>query len=220
MLGAVSGSDPVPNVTTCSVCGAPWPPEGSPGGCPECGATSKTVYIEVADELNLADALETKATPGDQSQDWKGRWADLTRDVERLEAPRDSELSNDNILSAARELLSFYIRAYHLKDALRADSTSHGVTKNQIETAIDNDADLALLADLANLDKHLKLDRDPRSGDVPVIGPAHGIRAGSGEAGWRLEMEITHRGQVHDGLLVARASVEAWRRLLTSWGLA
>src|SRR5215211_8783845 len=45
------------------------------------------------------------------------------------------------------------------KDALIAASGPHGVTASTIEAAITNDPDLALLADLANIDKHLKLSR-------------------------------------------------------------
>ena len=46
--------------------------------------------------------------------------------------------------------------------------------KSDIEAAINRDPDLALLADLANLDKHVTLDNTPRSGDVLAIGPCSG----------------------------------------------
>ena len=80
------------------------------------------------------------------------------------------------------------------------------------------DGTLALLADLANLEKHVKLNRPPRSGDVPTIN-VEGLQRGSGEGGWRLKATITHQGTTLDGLDVVSAVVESWRRQLKSWGL-
>src|SRR5215211_233346 len=61
------------------------------------------------------------------------------------------------------------------KDALIAASGPHGVTASTIEAAITNDPDLALLADLANIDKHFKLSRPARSGHAPAQ-PVQGKR--------------------------------------------
>lgn len=120
---------------------------------------------------------------------------------------------------ARDELHSFYIECYHLKDALIVEASTLGITKRQVEDAITADPVLALLADLANLDKHAKLNTSKhpaRSGHVPAIGHASGA---SNSAGWRLELPIIHAGTERDGLDVARQAVEAWRRLLTGWKL-
>jgi hypothetical protein len=72
---------------------------------------------------------------------------------------------------------------------LKAEGAVAGGT---VEQAITSDPNLALLADLANLDKHFKLSRAPRSGDVPTI-TVKGVQPGSGEGGWRLEATIAPR---------------------------
>jgi hypothetical protein len=157
--------------------------------------------------------------PGGQTQVWRRRWADVEEQLPRLLAPREEELSGFAIHAARAELLSFFVRSYHIKDALCLEASPLGLSRKTIEGAITADADLALLADLANLDKHLRLDRRPRSGSVPVIEEASGVRAGSGRNGWRLELPIRHCGTVRNGLEVATATTSAWRALLESWGL-
>jgi hypothetical protein len=128
-------------------------------------------------------------------------------------------LSGDAVLDARRQLLAFYVHAYHLKDALKADAGTLGLRKSQIEGAINADPALALLADLANLDKHFKLTQRARSGVAPHIRDAQGSQDNSGEGGWRLEQMIEHRGTELDGLTVAKDAVAAWERWLTKWGL-
>lgn len=221
---------------TCSVCGAPWPPEGSPGGCPECGATSRDVSIGPAVEVDTAQPLRASkavqigpAIEVDTARplyiegisvahprDWKQRWDEILRDLASLDAPRTNEPSRENILEAGRELGTFFVRANELRDALSADPTPT-VTKGQIQTALKKDGNLALLADLANVIKHVKLDKPPWSGQAPSITRYSALRAGSGESWW-LKYEIVHGG-LRDGLQVARDSVEAWRRQLSGWGL-
>jgi len=96
-----------------------------------------------------------------------------------------------------------------MKDALKAEAPSLGLQPKMIETAIYDDPDLALLADLAKV---------PRSGAAPVVGDARGSQAGS-SGGWRLEVDVRHSGKRLDGLKVANAAAEAWRRHLQQWGL-
>jgi hypothetical protein len=177
------------------------------------------VHIHAADEINLAEALEIALSPEYRAWDWKERWEGAEQDLERVTARHEEELSGDAIKAAHRELQSFYVRTYHIKDALKEDAASLGVQPSAIEDAITNDPDLALLADLANLAKHYKLNKPPRSGAVPVIAGAGGVSGGSGEGGWRLAVMISHGGKTLDGLDVARAAVEAWRGHLKGWGL-
>lgn len=87
-----------------------------------------------------------------------------------------------------------------------------------IEEMIDSDHHLALLADMANLDKHTVLTRRLHSGELPVIGKVGGEQPGSG-GGWRLRLEVTHKGQVYDGLDIGRQAIDAWRGHLKAWGL-
>jgi hypothetical protein len=176
---------------------------------------STTVQLGVATEVEKAMPMSIVRTPPDQSRNWKRRWDEAQRELNELVAPRNSEFSNEAILAAQHELHSFFVQTYHIRDALIADAVAQPV----VDRAITNDPDLALLADLANLDKHFKLNRPTRSGAVPVISVVQGIRPGSGQAGWTLEMKVTHHGKVLDGLDIARRAVAAWRRHLKGWGL-
>jgi hypothetical protein len=175
--------------------------------------------VEVADEIGIADELTAGLEPGDSSRGWERRWEQVQRELERLEAPHTDQLSGDAIHAAHQRLQSFFIQAYHMKDALKAEASSLGLQPKLIEDMITNDPALALVTDLANLDKHYELNKEPRSGAVPAIGKARGIQAGSGKGGWRLEVDIDHAGNRLDGLKVANAAVDAWRRALKQWGL-
>jgi hypothetical protein len=208
---------------TCSECGsgrsAESASESPRSPCPECGSTAISVQIGVADEVNVAVSVSVALQPADQERGWQRRLAEANRDLDVLLAPQWSELSGDAIHAARHRLHSVYIHAYHVKDALKADSPSHGVSRETIEAAISGDPDLALLADLANLDKHGNLTRPSRSGHVPEVVSVKGVRAGSGSGGWRLEVAISHAGREVDGLVAARRAVDAWSRRLGAWGL-
>jgi len=131
-------------------------------------------------------------------------------------APRTTGMSAEAIHQAAQELMSYFALAYHLKDALKALSPM-GLKPSAVEHAISSEPNLALLADLANLDKHFVLNQPPRSGDVPRLGVLRGTTLPGG--GWRLEMPIEHYGAVIDGARFAKTVVETWERQLQSWEL-
>lgn len=152
--------------------------------CSVCGEWGIAIRLGIAEELDTADSISVAMRPGDQTQDWRRRWADAKEQLPRLRAPRKDKLSGSSILAARAELLSFFVRSHHIKDALCAEASPLGLSRETIEEAITAAPDLALLADLANLDMHLRLDRPPRSGNVPVIEEASGVQAGSGEGGW------------------------------------
>lgn len=208
---------------SCPECGAERPAELAQTAprppCPECGARGIAIRLGIADEVNVVDELTVGMSPGDQSRGWHRRWRDTQKALHRLTEPRTAQLSGDAILEARRELLAFYVHAYHIKDALKAESGSIGLSGQTIEEAITAEPALALLADLANLDKHLNLNRPPRSGDVPQIADATGLQGGSGKGGWHLYQPIVHRGQERDGLEIAEDAVAAWGRVLTGWSL-
>jgi hypothetical protein len=129
-------------------------------------------------------------------------------------------LSSAAIHAAHAELQAFYTQTYHLKDALKEASGTTGVSGQTIEDAITNDPDLALLADLANLDKHGHLAKKPRSGHTPKVVSVRGITSsGSASEGWRLTVVIEHRSKHIDGLDAAKRSLAAWQRALKHWNL-
>jgi predicted RNA-binding Zn-ribbon protein involved in translation (DUF1610 family) len=206
----------------CSSCGSRRPRELAEGAprtpCPKCGSTAITVSHQLYDEIRVSATVEASLRPGDQARGWKRRWTETERDLAELLRPHLADCSSDAIHAARHRLHSFFIHAYHLKDALREEVASTGVAKAAVERAITNEPALALLADLANLDKHGNLNQPPRSGHVPLIVGAAGTSL-SDKAGWRLDLEIRHDGNRLDGLQVAEDAVAAWRRVLTGWGL-
>jgi hypothetical protein len=148
--------------------------------------------------------------PHDTDRNWRRRWTELESEWSTLDQPITETMSGVAINAANHRLQSFYIQAYHLKDALKSVAP--------IEAVISAAPALSLLADLANLDKHSQLDHPPRSGEVPMIVSVSGEQPGSG-GGWRLRLRIQHKGQVLDGMDVAREAMDAWRTYLTASGL-
>jgi hypothetical protein len=156
--------------------------------------------------------------PGNQARDWKQRWALVQMDLQSVSAPSTETMSRESIHAWLQRLFSFFIHAYHLKDALKDAASSLGLIASDIENAITSDPRLALLADLANLDKHFKLTKPPRSGCMPVIGPVSGVDCTTG-GGWLLSVKIEHNAVSLNGLTVARDACSAWREKLAAWGV-
>jgi hypothetical protein len=184
--------------------------------CPSCGGKGIAFQIGVAEEIDTAESLTVGLAPADQSRGWERRWVDAQAHLERLVAAHPGEFSGAAIHAAGNDLLNFFVQAYHLKDALIAETE---LGRRTIEDAITADPVLALLADLANLNKHFELTKPPRSGEAPTIGQVQGTSAGHGNDGWHLELSIHHCGRIRDGLAFAKETLEAWERLLISWGL-
>ena len=172
------------------------------------------------DAPKTSDSVSVELPPAAQARDWRQRWNEIQEQSKRLLAPRCEAMSGKSIQSANHDLRSFLVQAYHLKDSLIHESTTTGISKSAVESAIDNDPHLALLADLANLEKHrvwnLKKHK-PRSGHVPAYATISG--KSTGPSGWRLSLEIQHNGNSHDGLTFASDAVSAWEKQLKAWGL-
>lgn len=111
--------------------------------------------------------------------------------------------------------MNFFVTAYHLKDALIAEGAA---PRDDVEAAISSDDDLALVADLANLDKHRKLSKPPRSGHAPVVAKVSATGPSDGSE-WRLSVNIEHGGRSVDGVELTQRVVDAWQRLLAKWRL-
>lgn len=189
--------------------------------CPRCGATalhiSASAHLTGTGEITALASLE----PGDQSVDWKRRWQDIQVSAAEVLAPITGPMSGDAIQQARRRVKSFYVLAYHLKDSLKVAERQTRIPGKAVENKIDSDPDLALLADLCNLDKHGR--PDPRYPPRSRHSPSEGKRAGTYLPGsppaWQLRLEIKHNGAVLDGLVIVQRSVDAWRRALQGWGL-
>ena len=132
------------------------------------------------------------------------QWARIQEDFASLNQPQH------DLNAALSRLRDFYVAAYSLKDALKAEKPS----SLGVEDALNGNNDLLLLADLANLVKHGALNK-VRSGSKPSFGIAR-IDGVSGQ----LSVTIIHAGRSKDGIEIARAAVAAWRKLLLAWGIA
>ncbi len=208
---------------TCSKCGAPRPPELSVTTerppCPDCGSTALTFSVTVEESISISDHCSAELVPGNQTRDWKQRWKLILGDIQLISSPEMAAMSGESIHAALQRLFAFFILAYHLKDALKEAAHQLGLKSSDIEDAITNDPRLALLADLANLDKHMKLTKPPRSGCTPVVEKISGADSTNG-SGWRLVVRIKHGSSTLDGLAVARDAIAAWQEKLTAWGIA
>ena len=172
----------------------------------------------VSATIHTTSEVFADLVPGKQVRDWKQRWTLIQSDLEQLLAGTTAEMSSESIHSFHQQLLSFYIHAYHFKDSLILTS---GLSSTVIEGAINNDPRLALLADLANQDKHTVLNtkkRPPRSGAIPVIEQISGADSLTADV-WHLVVKIRHGQTVLDGLNVAKNAVAAWQEKLGIWGL-
>jgi hypothetical protein len=168
-------------------------------------------------ETDIAMPLEVAISPRYEGWDWKRRWAHAQGELERLMARDTEELSGEAVKVAHRELQTFFVHTYHLKDALIAEASSHGLVPNH-----------------RGRDHQRPRPRPPRRPAEPRQAPqaepgspqrrrarvisTRGVLAGSGEGGWRLDVQIMHNGEVLDGLEVASAALEAWRRHLKQGG--
>jgi hypothetical protein len=207
----------------CKECGRFRPSElGSAADrspCPHCQGTA--LIIGASAHLTGEGTLTALPTllPGDQGQGWDRRWQDIETEAANLVQPLTTPMTGRAIQAARQRLLDFYVTAYHLKDDLIRSSAVTGVPKQVVENAVTNDPDLALLADLANLRKHGKLNR-VRSGHTPrEVSRAGTALPGAPSPGWRLSLVIVHNGAMLDGLDLAQRSVTAWRRTLHGWNL-
>lgn len=220
------GNGEVEVTVVCGDCGVGRPPElAGPGdrpSCPACGSNFLRIAIKVHETIAAAvDKVEFSIRPAVQNRSWQQRWAQVQADLPALLAPHAEPLDAATIHTALARLGEFYAETYHLKDALKEAAGVDGVPNNQeIENAISNDPDLALLADLANLSKHggPGPGHKPRSGEWPISQGVAGTTSGASD-GWRLDVTFEHGGQEIDGLEAAERAVRAWSRWLTSVGL-
>jgi hypothetical protein len=177
-----------------------------------------TIAVSIEESISFSAQCSSELIPGNQARDWKQRWLQVQKDLQSVSSPSAERMCGESIHAWLQQLYSFFIHAYHLKDALKDAAPSLGLNASDIEAAITNDPRLALLADLANLDKHFRLTKTPRSGYVPVIEQNSGIDSAAGN-GWLLSVKIKHGTVILDGLAVAKDSIAAWQEKLSAWGI-
>lgn len=209
---------------TCGGCGvslvgaasgaSPRPP------CSACGSQLRNAWMKaeaMAFKLTLSGSITARLSAATATRDWRRRWAQIQTVAAGLLGPFDEPMSGDAIHARCHALHAFYIQSYHLKDALISD-LPNGLNKASIEGAITSTPDLALLADLCNLDKHVNVTSKPRSGTWPTFASLSGKGVSQGN-GWHLHLEIVHGAKLLDGVEVATRAVAAWRSVLGGFGL-
>jgi hypothetical protein len=184
--------------------------------CPRCGEKPLRYARSFQASVAVSVAFHTSVIPGVQDRNWRIRWQQIQDELPVVSRRRTEARSAAAILGATQELFDFFVLAYHLKDYLIADQI---VPKGTVESAISASAVLSRLADLANLDKHRKPGPQfkPRSGEWPVVGQI--CDSANEEGGWRLVVDIRHKGESVDGVSFAETVVDEWRKLLSSWSL-
>lgn len=202
----------------CAVCGVERPdvpgmPADGRTPCPSCGAINVNYSVHAVATVRTTASASYTMRPGNQAHDWQLRWRLIEHDVAQVTGLRSGGVSADAIEKAERDLFEFFGSCYHLKDILIQDGI---VPKQDMEDAITDDPDLAFLADLANLDKHHRLSKQPRSGDVPRYLER---TASSAAGGWQLNVSMEHHGKTISAVEAATKSVDGWRRFLGGRGL-
>jgi hypothetical protein len=174
------------------------------------------VDLDLREEVLLRDDQIVTLEPEEQKRDWRQRWRLMEQELAELLKPQTGPLSAEAVVVVADRVLVFFVESYSLKEALRKEEPKHNV-----EAAIKVDADVGILIDLANLDKHggkLDAKHTPKTKIAPAIDSIRG-ELRSGTPGWELRMVIKHGSAQLDGLDVANKGVAAWRRWLQGEGL-
>lgn len=181
--------------------------------CPRCGETALKYRRHGTAAVAVASHVSTSLRPGQQDRNWRLRWEQLESRLPGITASRSEGRSAAAIHSATQDLFEFFVSAYHLKDALIEDGA---VSRAAVEKAINDSNVLTLLADLANLDKHRRLRRQARSGDVPVV---ESVSDSSEGPRWTLNVLIRHKEGRIDGRAFAGTVLDEWQALLKRWAL-
>lgn len=206
---------------SCTSCGAERPDDTATRPvitpCSSCGSTSVTVQLSAVAAATSSASAVLDVGLADLGWGWRRHWEDVENGLAELLAPPTEVRSPDAIRSARDRLFALYCRILHLEDALIAEAGSTGVSETIVRNAVDHEPDLALAADLCNLGKHVALTRRTRSGTAPTVASLMGLGDAAGR--WRLGLQIDHGGTQRDGLQIASAAVDAWRRVLSGWSL-
>ena len=136
----------------CGSCDAELPPEWASlvprPKCPECGGRGVKIAIHVAEELDIAGSVTVSMRPQQQRRDWMLRWKMINAELQELAAPAMMGMSSALINLRHQRLQALYTQIFHLGDALWIDAST-GLSKPQVEAAIEAEPALCLLRDLA-----------------------------------------------------------------------
>ena len=136
--------------------------------------------------------------------------ARVRRHYDRFKAINDGDDGLPDTDLCMDTIVSFFMHCYHLKDWLINDVEFPHKTRNQIEDFVTNTESLAIAADICNCEKHLELDRDPRSGDTPELsGRIFNLNVG-GNTPDTMQLQNEHGAQLRDAFEIATDAMEQW----------
>ncbi len=156
----------------CKGCGSlrPHPSDAEFVPCP-CGET-RLVANMAATMGGRGDLSATPSLHLNEQRDWRVRWRELQAVLERVRTPRTDDMGLEGLDSAKSDLLQLFVKIWHFKDALKAENP--GGVRPLVEPFANNSADLKLIADLCNVEKHVDTQstaHSPRSGSAyPTVG--------------------------------------------------
>lgn len=156
--------------------GFPRPP------CPNCGATSLAISASISVQARAHVEIYGELVPGDQARGWERRWKNLKNSLQGLTQPVFGVMSGDAIHADAQRLLAFFVDAYNLKDALKAEA-SLGINPQ----AVEDDQPRSPTYSSRRFSEPRKahhLSKPPRSGIAPSVAQIVGQDV-RGTKGWR-----------------------------------
>jgi hypothetical protein len=205
----------------CGGCGigrADQSPQAVRQPCPACKSTSLMFVASLAEYVRVSAELTLRYQPDVGPHGLQERWRHLEkRGAAELGVLLPEPATREGLVEARNRLLGLLVELYSFKDALKVEARNFGHSEQDVEDAVTKSPHLALLADLANQEKHVVLNSAPRSGFVPAVGPPSALFT-SGQLGWTLGVEISHGSGILDACSLAQAALNEWEQLLRSWG--
>ena len=185
--------------------------------CMVCGSTKRRMSDLITVTARASGEAFGSIIPAQQKREWKLRWKQLNTEILILASPVYGPLDSDRIKEEASRLHTFLVSMNSLRDTL-IHEPGQIVSSAAITTRIKKDSRLALAIDVANLEKHVVLDRKIWTGVAPSFGVTRSIDV-RGTKGWMASVEVHHNGQTYELLSIAQNGLQAWEDALKDWRL-
>ena len=142
------------------------------------------------------------------------QWERVNRALKRIENNRNRKMEEYE-----DDVWFFFQNCWHLKDWIKNDAAIDQQHQQSVEADVHDIKELVICADLANRSKHLKLTSKRVDADVTSRNTTiHTSPLGEGYGEYNFIITCDDRKEL-DAIEIARASVEKWSKLLTSYGV-
>lgn len=118
------------------------------------------------------------------------------------------------------DVYTFFLHCYHIKDWLKNDPDFTAHSASEIENYVSTTPCLAMVADICNAAKHLRLTKHRSPGHAQITGrrltvSLHDSLNGSAlPTTYSVSVEVSDAGTEHDAFHLATQAMAAWRSLL------